>query len=303
MKNFCIIDLGTNTFNMLIADPAGQRVYSEKIAVKLGKDGINKGIITDEAFERAIQAMMYFKEKATREDAGQIVAIATSAVRNASNGQKLMYEIFQKTGVRVKVISGLEEAELIYKGVRAALSLGEDISLIIDIGGGSVEFILGDHQRMYWSQSFEIGAQRLYDLFHTSDPIPPSRVDALNEYLETKLQPLFTATLLHRPIVLVGSSGTFDTLAEIDWIKKGGPLNSNTPTEYLLAQPDYQSIAEEIIAKPREARMNIPGMIDMRVDMVVVACVLINFIKKRLNLRDIRVSSYALKEGVLYSML
>ncbi len=288
---------------MLIADGNGQRIFNEKIAVRLGKDGINKGIITDEAYSRAIRTMTYFKEKAVQHNADLIVAIATSAVRNAANGQQLVSDILAHTGIQIRVITGLEEANLIYQGVRAALHLGTDTNLIIDIGGGSVECIVGNHQQILWSQSFEIGAQRLYDLFHISDPIPPEQIIALNNYLESQLQPLINASALYKPTALIGSSGTFDTLAEIDWIKKGGPLNGNTPTEYLLSSMDYISISDDIVCKSREERLGIPGMIDIRVDMVVVACLLINFIRKRLQLEDIRVSSYALKEGVLHSML
>lgn len=303
MKNLCVIDLGTNTFNMLISDRKGQRIFNEKIAVKLGKDGINKSIITEEAYNRAIQAMRHFKEKADQYDADLIVAIATSAVRNASNGRQLTSDILLHTGIDVRVITGLEEAGLIYQGVRAALHLGADANLIIDIGGGSVEFIVGNHHDIFWSQSFEIGAQRLFDMFHTADPIPMEQIAALNSYLEDKLVPLFEACKQYNPAILIGSSGTFDTLAEIDWIKKGGPLDGNTPTEYLLSAIDYMSIANDIVHKSREERLAIPGMIEMRVDMVVVACLLINFIRRRLQLEDIRVSSFSLKEGVLHSML
>lgn len=302
MKNLCVIDMGTNTFNMLVADPTGKTVYNEKVAVKLGKGGINQGHITPEAFERAINTMSYFKRKAYEFNSESINAIATSAVRNASNGQDLVNSIAEHTGIEVQVISGIKEAEYIFKGVQAAMDLGVCTSLVIDIGGGSVEFIIGTNTSLIWSQSFEIGAQRLYDKFHLEDPISVPNTQSLIDFLDESLHPLILACQKYEPTVLIGSSGTFDTLAEIDILEKALNIDYNSTSEYNLAFKDYQRISTDIIKKSRSLRMEIPGMIEMRADMIVVACILINFVLERTGINQIRVSSYSLKEGVLNSI-
>lgn len=302
MKNVCVIDMGTNTFNMLVADTSGSKIYNEKVAVKLGKGGINQGYITPEAFERAINTMAYFKRKAHEYNAWPIQAIATSAVRNASNGQELVDSILEHTDIEVQVISGLKEAEYIFRGVQASMDLGECTSLVIDIGGGSVEFIIGNNKELIWSQSFEIGAQRLYDKFHLEDPISSQNTQSLLQYLDENLSSLMEACHRHQPSVLIGSSGTFDTLAEIDILKKSLPINYESTSEYQLSFSDYKRISSELIGKNRSLRMEIPGMIDMRADMIVVACILINYIVDQTGIDQIRVSSYSLKEGVISTL-
>jgi exopolyphosphatase/guanosine-5'-triphosphate,3'-diphosphate pyrophosphatase len=303
MKKIAIIDLGTNTFNLLVADFTGKTHYSEKQSVGLGKGGINQGVITKDAFERAIQTMQYYKNKAAEWNPEALIGIATSAVRNANNGQELVEAIMQQTDIVVRIISGLEEAKYIYKGVQKAMNLGNQMNLIIDIGAGSVEYIIGNNEYIAWSQSYEIGALRLFENFHTSDPFPNQNIDRLNEYLSKQLASLFEAVKLYKPQTLIGSSGTFDTLAEIDFRKQNPAGEYIENSECYLELSDYYSIANQLIQHNRENRMAIPGMIEMRADMIVVACLLINFTIEQFELKNIRISSFSLKEGILASLL
>src|SRR5690606_4902260 len=178
---------------------------------------------------------------------------------------------------------------------------GRDKSLIIDIGGGSVEFILADNNRIYWKESIEIGAQRLLEKFQRHDPILSEEVEALDIFFEEKLGSLNAAIEKYSPTVLVGSSGTFDTLSDIfceaHAIYKG-PDEIETP----LTLEGFFGIYNDLLTKNREQRMLIPGMIEMRVDMIVVACCLIRYILESHSFDRIRVSTYSLKEGVLASM-
>src|SRR5690606_1798430 len=160
------------------------------------------------------------------------------AVRNANNGQELIEAIMRKTDIVVHIISGLEEAKYIYKGVQKALNLGNQMNLIIDIGAGSVEYIIGNNEYIAWSQSFEIGALRLFENFHTSDPFPSQNFDRLNEYLNNQLASLFKAVNQYKPQILIGSSGTFDTLAEIDFRKRNPSGEYIENSEYSLKLSD-----------------------------------------------------------------
>lgn len=304
-KKIAVIDLGTNTFHLLIANVTGKDfdiLLRERISVRIGKNGINKGLITKNAQTRALKALHNFKKNIDHFQVDQVYATATSAIRNAKNGVALKERIKDETSIEVNIISGDEEAEYIYYGVKTALSIGMDTSLIMDIGGGSVEFIICNEKKIFWKQSFEIGAQRLLDLFHYHDPIYKEEIVKLNEYLEKKLQLLYEAASKYQPKTLIGSSGTFDTLVEINNFKAEGNRNIG-PYEAILPLEEYHLIHNDIISKPKAERIQIPGMIEMRVEMIVVASLLIKNILEKLNIEDIRISAFSLKEGVLYSII
>jgi exopolyphosphatase/guanosine-5'-triphosphate,3'-diphosphate pyrophosphatase len=270
----------------------------ERLAVKIGKGGITKGIITEDGFRRALVAIQSFKNRIDAEKVDQTIAFGTSALRNATNKHHIIGRIKLLTGIDVEVISGDREAEFIYYGVKSALDIGTDKALIIDIGGGSVEFIIADSQEIYWKKSFEIGAQRLLEDFQKNDPITTSEITQLDNYFQDNLTELFGKLQSQKPSVLVGSSGTFDTLSDI-FCQQHDIKKSIEDTETPLTIPGFNEIYTELIAKNRMQRLQIPGMIEMRVDMIVVACCLIRFILNRHRFDWIRVSTYALKEGVL----
>lgn len=301
MNRVAIIDLGTNTFHLLIADinsGTAQILHKEKQSVKIGEGGISFGKIAQPAQERALGTLQGFKQKITSLDVHHIHAFATSAFRNADNGVEFAGEILKTTGIKVQIIDGQQEAQLIYLGVKQALDLGNETSLIMDIGGGSVEFIIADRNSMIGAYSFEIGAQRLMDKFHHNDPITGQEIIQLESYLDQQLKPLSAAIELHHPATLIGSSGTFDTLSHIYSLQHG--MVKTESTELPLTLDGFHKIRDEIVLKDRAQRMAIPGMIEMRVDMIVVASSLIKYILDRYGIDLIRVSSCALKEGVLY---
>jgi exopolyphosphatase / guanosine-5'-triphosphate,3'-diphosphate pyrophosphatase len=302
MQNrIAIIDLGTNTFHLLIAEGGGNGyniILRDRLAVKIGMGGINNGVITEGGLQRALLAMQSFKNILDEHGVKATYAFGTSALRNARNGQEIADKIRSITGIEISIIPGDQEAHYIYLGVRAALGLGHDKNLIIDIGGGSVEFIIADHDQVFWKQSFEIGAQRLLEMFQKHDPIHASEVLELETYFGKSLAPLFEALLKFNPTVLVGSSGTFDTLSDIFCLKhhiQKSPEEIETP----LSIEGFYDIHKDLLLKNREQRMQIPGMIEMRVDMIVVACCLVKYLLGNHNFNRVRVSTYSLKEGVL----
>ena len=224
-----VLDLGTNTFNLLIAKltPSAYYIfYNEKIPVKIGKDGINQGIITESAQQRALDALHQFKAIIDREGITKVYGYATSAFRNARNGASFRDFIEQKTRLPIQIISGDDEAEFIYHGVKTALDIGRKNCLIMDIGGGSVEFVIGNKHAIAWKKSFEIGAQRLLDLFHKIDSMPNEEIDSLTRYFDQQLKPLDEALHQYRPETLIGSSGTFDTLSDIYCERVGMEIKS-----------------------------------------------------------------------------
>lgn len=299
-----IIDLGTNTFNLLLAHRSqGQykTIHQEKVPVKIGLGGINNNIITEAAITRSIAAMRNFKLILNLHKIDKVYAFGTSALRNAINGKEVAAQIETETGISIDIISGDEEANYIYQGVRTAVNMTEP-SLIVDIGGGSVEFIIGNNDTIFWKQSFEIGAQRLLERFQKHDPILASEIEDIRSFLKFSLSSLAGAIEKYKPKVLVGSSGTFDTLSEIHCIRNGQeylPTASETP----LSFQSFHEIKSELITKNRVERLQIRGMLEMRVDMIVVACCLIDYLLGSYkDFQSLRVSSYSLKEGVLATL-
>jgi exopolyphosphatase/guanosine-5'-triphosphate,3'-diphosphate pyrophosphatase len=305
MQNrIAIIDMGTNTFHLLVAEWQGERyqfIHRQQEAVKLGMGGINQGTITEAAAIRALTTLKKFAASAQHFNVKIIQAFGTSALRSATNGPEIIERIKNETGLEATIISGDEEAEYIYFGVRSALALGKEKSLIMDIGGGSVEFIIANESGISWRKSFDIGGQRLLEKFHRHDPILQREINELNIYFDEILRPLFENMNHHNPLTLVGSSGTFDTLSEMYCINNNLPWQADDP-ETPLTLHSFQETFEQLIAKNREERMEMNGMIEMRVDMIVVACCLIQFILNRNHFQRIRVSSYSLKEGILASI-
>lgn len=303
-KKIAIIDMGTNTFHLLIAesDKKGYHIIQrDRLAVKIGKDGINHGFITEEGIQRALLAMQSFKNTLDQQGVTRTYAFGTSALRNARNSNEVINRIKSITGIDSTIISGDQEAEYIYMGVKAAMEI-EEASLIMDIGGGSVEFIIGDNDKIWWKQSIEIGAQRLLEEFQKNDPITSAEIASLDQYFAKELIPLMEVLQLYKPSILIGSSGTFDTLSDIFCLRHDihkSPEEIETP----LSLEGFYEIYNDLVKKDRAERMLIPGMIEMRVDMIVVASCLIRYILSRHTFNRIRVSTYALKEGVLSTII
>ena len=303
-----IIDLGTNTFQLLIVEQDGvnyKTVHEDSYAAKIGKGGISLGLITEEGIQRGIKGLKYFqqvfeKEGITNEN---IIVTATSAVRNAKNGEEFCQKVLAETGIKIQVISGEEEATLIYEGVKLGMDIGLQPSMIMDIGGGSVEFIICDKNRIMYKRSFEIGGQRLMDKFMTTDPISPRSVQALKDYLEEQLLPLTNAVHQYAPVCVIGSAGSFETLIDIFYMKTQGQLPPLEQVCFDLPILEFYDSFMKLVSKNHDERMALAGMIELRVDMIVVGACLIDFVLKRFDIQQIKVSNYALKEGILSKIL
>lgn len=304
---FAVIDLGTNTFNLLIAERLSnctfKKIFNTKIAVKLGEGTINSGYIADAPFQRGISALRQYQQYLLDYNVEHTYAFATSAIRSASNGKEFVAQAKKVAGISITVIDGNEEADLIYHGNKMAVSMTNSVSLIMDIGGGSTEFILANHNTVFWKQSYLLGAARLLEKFNLSDPVTNSEIVLFNSYLSQELQTLTDAIKKHQPIELIGSSGAFDSVVDIIAGKFNvGGLN-DVQTEYEINLNHYYQISEMIKKSTLKERYHITGLIDMRVDMIVISVLLIDFVLKELNLNKMRVSTFSLKEGVINQKL
>ena len=301
-----VIDIGTNTFNLIIASLVNHRLklhHVEKEFVFLGKGGINKNIIQSDAFERGLNTLNRFSAICDEHGVKDITAIATSAVRNAKNGNLFTQAVFDQTGITIQVISGDEEATHIFNGARAALRFGKQPVLLMDIGGGSTEFIIGNQDEILWKQSFEVGAARLYERFHQEDPMPESDIRKIEDYLLELLQPMLTAAKKHQVHTLIGSSGAFTSMAKIE-AARNNKLDALIKTsKFTFDLEQFEPITKEILKMPLEKRILIPGLIKERAPMIVVGIILVKFVLENLQINTFKLARYALKEGVAFGQL
>ena len=298
-----VIDCGTNTFNLIIIELLDgknyTKIYNTRIAVKLGEDTINKGFIAEIPFNRGIAAISSFKEKCLEHKVERVLAFATSAIRDADNGIDFVKTIKEKFGIEITIIDGNREAELIYYGIKEAVELTDEISLIMDIGGGSNEFILANKNQLFWKQSFNIGAARLLELFNYSDPITNTEILTINNYLTQQLYSLTKAVAKYKPTELIGSSGAFESLIEMIHGEFGGEMLTTNKTGYHVEPEAYTIISKLVKSSTLDQRKKIKGLVPIRFDMIVISCLMIDFILNLYQIKKLRVSTYSLKEGAL----
>jgi exopolyphosphatase/guanosine-5'-triphosphate,3'-diphosphate pyrophosphatase len=299
-----VIDLGTNTFHLLLAEVVTgnkiNEVYKLQVPVKLGEGGINNRIITDAAFERGINALLKFSEIIKSYDVTNVYAFATSAIRSAENGSDFVKKVKEISGIEIHVITGDEEADLIFNGVKHTIALTDERVMVMDIGGGSVEFIIANKEQIFWKHSFSIGAARLLERFHNTDPISIEEQEKLQQYLDFELLALKNAVRQFPVETLIGSAGSFESIVEMIEQNLGKKMHFTTSCEVSIS--DYYKIHEMMIASTHEERMNFKGLIPYRGEMIVMSCILIKFVLTNFSIKKLFASDYSLKEGVLFKM-
>lgn len=301
------IDVGTNSIHMVVVKvqpsiPAFSIIDREKETVRLGDREKETGRLTTEAMERAIAALKRGKEIAKSLGAEEIVAVATSAVREAPNGHAFLAQVEEETGLVVDLISGAEEARRIYLGVLSGMEFNNQPHIMIDIGGGSTELILGDGHEPRTLSSTKVGAVRLTAEFVNTDPISSSEFHYLQAYVRGMLERSVDELLAHlrpgeRPR-MVGTSGTIETLAEIHAREKLGmvptPLNG-----YQFSLKDLREMVNRFRKLNYAERSAIPGMSDRRSEIIVAGAVILQEAMSLLGLESITICERALREGVV----
>jgi exopolyphosphatase/guanosine-5'-triphosphate,3'-diphosphate pyrophosphatase len=298
-----VIDLGTNTCNLLISEIGQGRyhvLFQGKVGVKLGKGGINKNLLTTEAFERATTAIKKHQQTIAAYGAEKVVTIATSAVRDAANKDEFTAHLLHETGLQTDVVSGEEEARLIFEGVKLAFGDLDDNMLILDIGGGSNEFIQPKGNQIYWKESFPLGMARVVEQFEISDPISDDEIQAVEAYFNKGLNRLWEQMNWTKTDQLIGCSGAFDTLADL--------IDQTTPgtkarTQQKISLKDFDRVYAEVAHSTKSQREQMTGMEPLRVEMIVPSFVFIRLILKKLQIEEIIQTDFALREGVLYEWI
>ncbi len=292
MPKIALLDLGTNTFHLLIVDTDAAAPFAElhrsREFVKLAEDGIEKLGVS--AWRRGLETISRFRKTIDQFDVDDVKAVGTAAIRTAENGKSFIKTIEEIAGIEVDLIDGSQEAELIYRGVSKIWHLEGLPALIMDIGGGSVEFIIADGDGIKWARSYPIGVAVLFRNHHSSDPISQSEQLDIQAFLKPYFEELLSALNQYQPLCLIGASGTFDVL-----------LTFERAPDAAFCRVDIDQIKlhlSSIIKMNLESRKQDPRIPPTRVDMIVVAALLIQMVLNLHPFDQMRVSQYALKEGL-----
>lgn len=308
MKRIAILDLGTNTFNLLITEETGHGQYkilvNRKYPVKLGEGRINNREIIPAAYKRGIEAIENHYKTILDYKVDYMKAFGTSALRSAKNGQNFLDEIFKRTNVEIEIITGDREAELIYLGVRQTLNFKKSKFLILDIGGGSNELIIADMDNIYWKKSYPLGIARILEQFKPSDPLTKTEIESIKNYFDTELRDLFKSLQSEGISTLVGASGSFETFVSmINEIDVNETEGSDSFESIEIKPDEFDVLYHKLIHSTIAEREKMRGLEPMRIEMIVLACLFVKFILENHSFNKIYQSNFALKEGAIYELL
>ncbi|PNW58610.1 UNVERIFIED_CONTAM: exopolyphosphatase, partial [Euhalothece sp. KZN 001] len=305
------IDIGTNSIHMVIVKiepslPAFNIIAREKDTVRLGDRDPKTGNLTLDAMERAMSALQRGLELARSFNAEETIAVATSAVREAPNGREFIKTVREQLGLTINLISGPEEARRIYLGVLSAMEFQEQPHVIIDIGGGSTELILGNGHEPRCLSSTKVGAVRLASEFITTDPISNKELKFLQAYIrgrmERPVEELKAKLAPEEAVNLVGTSGTIECLATIH-AKEKLNTNPNPLQGYSFSRKDLEDVVKLLASLDINKRADLPGMSGRRAEIIVPGAIILLETMKMLEAESITICERALREGLIVNWM
>lgn len=299
--NIAIIDAGTNIFHLLIARQGVNSlsiIETTKTEVKLGQQGITSQQLHNKAMQRGLQAFIEFKKNCDLHQVEKIFAFGTAALRLATNTPLFLKQVYEATGITINVIDGETEATYIWWGVKAAVKLTESPVLIMDIGGGSTEFIIANNECIFWKNSIYIGAALLLENFKPSNPIKLNEIKNIQNFLIERIQTVVDACNIYQPKTLIGASGSFDTFSDII-----NAQNNLKPSETfdVLDMEQYIKLHKKLLQSTYAERLTMHGMIPIRAEMIVMATILTKLILEKWPFSCLIRSAYSLKEGAMHN--
>lgn len=299
------IDIGTNSIHMIVAraelDGGFEIVTTEKEMVRLGRGSDGTKALTRDSMDRTLAALERMVGVSRSLGAADIAVVATSAVREGANRQEFCDEAEALIGVEIDVISGVEEARLIHLGVLQALPVFDRRRLVVDIGGGSTEFVIGEKAETIEARSMRLGAIRLTQRFFPEGVATPEAVDECRQFIRSALAPMAYELSGHQPETAIGCSGTIETLAEMVAARRGErPRQMNG---FSFSAKELDKVVRSLVGTTAEDRRELAGLEEKRVDIILGGAFLLAEIFSALGIEEFTVSEYALREGVLFDRL
>jgi exopolyphosphatase / guanosine-5'-triphosphate,3'-diphosphate pyrophosphatase len=300
------IDIGTNSIRLFVvrlnADCSYIVLTSQKEAVRLGEGEFETGLITSEAMDRAVMVAGRFVELAHSFFAEEFVAVATSATREAQNRYEFLSLLRKESHLDVQVISGREEARLIFKGVAAAMHLKDEQIMVIDIGGGSTELAIGGNDGCKYLASMRLGSIRLTNKFFpdgVSEPVTEPVYEKIRDYVRNEIRSVVRQAGRHPADLVVGSSGTIINLCDMA-ARLFYPGNQKRT---VLTLPDLKKTVRVICSSSLPDRRKIPGINPERADIIIAGSAIIESIMEEMGIKQIEVTQRGLQDGLLADYL
>ena len=292
-----VIDLGTNTFGLIVFESLNDKLeilFTDKSFVNLGEGGINSNIITTEAMERAYFAIDHFVDCCRSFDVypNQIRGFGTSALRDAKNSKEFLDKVQSVNQLKIQLIDGKREAELVYEGVNSIHPFLEARSCIMDIGGGSTEFTVTNGESVQEMNSFNIGISRITQLFDLSNPLSNEDLLRIRLFLEYQTKDYFRTLKVDS---LIGAAGSFETLYSI--INETSSYSRNT--SHLLPMKELNQVLNDLIHSTRAERDKNYWIVDYRKEMVNVAAFKTKWVLEQIGAKTCYFSPSGLKEGII----
>ncbi len=306
-KIVAFLDLGTNSARLMMVRIQPDQTYTilsdQKEVVRLGEGEFSDRRLQPEAMQRALEVCRQFGEMARSYHAEEIVAVATSATREARNQDEFLRRMKQEAGIEMRVISGREEARLIYQGVVSGIHLGEREAVFIDIGGGSTEVIVGDQQGYRYLDSLKLGAIRLTSLFFLPDesgPVTPARYALIQQYVRNAAVLTIQRVQEYGTRLAWGSSGTIENLGDIAIQHFFGRKRTR---DDVLTREQLGSVVELLCSLPLDERRKLPGINPRRADIIVGGAAILHTLMQEFDLPEIHICSRGLRDGLLVDYL
>ncbi len=295
------IDIGTNSIHMIVVqvrpDLSFEVIDREKDMVRLGAGGLDGRSLTASAMATALQTLTKFRRLAESHKVDEIVAAATSATREADNGGDFIAEVARQTGIRIRVISGTEEARLIHIAACYGVDVGASTAVVIDIGGGSVEVTLGKAGKVVHGKSFKVGVIRLTERFVKSDPLSGRDERRLVKYLNREMRPYLDQLAVTGFDRVIGTSGTILSLGAL--ALGHGPAETGDLRNQRVSTKALRRVRKRLVEADIADRLQLPGLDPRRADLSVAGSVLLDTILRRLGATDLTLCDLALREGLV----
>jgi exopolyphosphatase/guanosine-5'-triphosphate,3'-diphosphate pyrophosphatase len=300
------IDIGTNSIHMVVvevkADFSFEVVDREKDMVRLGAGGLGGRALAPAAAEAALETLVRFKQLATSRDVEEVLAVATSAVREARNGGEFLAAIEKRTGIRPLVVSGVEEARLIHKAAVYGVDASSGTTVVIDIGGGSMEVTLGTSTDVHLARTFPLGALRLTDRYVSSDPLSKADERRLVKHVRSEFGAFAEQLIAAGFSRVIATSGTSLSLGEVA-LSGRRLFDGNTIHHARVPAKALHRARKQVVDLDMQQRLRLPGLDSRRADLIVAGAVLLDTVVRLLNAREITLCDLALREGLILDFI
>ena len=295
------IDIGTNSIHMIVVQVRPDRSFEvidrEKEMVRLGSGGLGGRALTESSMMTALQVLSRFRRLAESHEVDEIVAAATSAVREADNGREFLIAVRQRTNIRVRVISGTEEARLIHRAAVYGVDVADGSTVVIDIGGGSVELTRGTAKQVQVARSAKIGVIRLTEQFVRSDPLTTRDERRLTKFIAREIRETVEEIVALGFDRVIGTSGTILSLGQLV-ASEAGAVAADDLRSRRIGIKQIRKLRRDLVGMTLADRLRLPGLDPRRADLAVAGSVLLDTILKKLRAKELTLCDLALREGL-----